>query len=47
MSEGRNSKGFHPAYLAKPDLCNGCAMCAEMCPEAGIKVYRRQKARAS
>ena len=47
MSEDRNAAGYHPAYLAHPDLCTGCSICAEMCPETGITVYRRQKARDS
>jgi 2-oxoglutarate ferredoxin oxidoreductase subunit delta len=46
MSAERNAAGFHPAELAHPERCTGCALCAEMCPEAGITIYRRQKSRA-
>ncbi len=37
------SRGFHPAYLAQ-DGCTGCAICALVCPEAAITVYREKKA---
>lgn len=33
------SKGYHPAYLVS-DGCTGCAICAIICPEAAITVYR-------
>ena len=35
-------RGFHPAYLAKDD-CTGCGICAMVCPEAAITVYREKK----
>jgi len=35
-------RGFHPAYLAKDD-CTGCGICALVCPEAAITVYREKK----
>jgi 2-oxoglutarate ferredoxin oxidoreductase subunit delta len=41
-----NSKGYHPAQLVV-DGCTGCAICALVCPEAAITVYRealREKA---
>jgi 2-oxoglutarate ferredoxin oxidoreductase subunit delta len=41
-----NSKGYHPVQLVA-DGCTGCAICALVCPEAAITVYRealREKA---
>ncbi len=35
-----NSKGFHPIVLKDDANCNGCALCAIICPEAAIEVYR-------
>ncbi len=36
-------RGFHPAYLAK-DGCTGCGICAIVCPEAAITVFREKRA---
>jgi len=36
-----NPKGYHPAQLAS-DGCTGCAICALICPEAAITVYREK-----
>ncbi len=47
ISDVRNSSGYHPACLARPDDCIACAICAEMCPEVAITIYRRQKAHAN
>jgi 2-oxoglutarate ferredoxin oxidoreductase subunit delta len=34
-------KGYHPAMLADPEgACTGCAICAVICPDAAITVYR-------
>jgi 2-oxoglutarate ferredoxin oxidoreductase subunit delta len=38
-SDRLTPKGFHPARL-KSDGCTGCAICAIVCPEAAITVYR-------
>lgn len=35
-----NSKGYPFVVAAKPDACIGCAMCAQMCPDAAIEVYK-------
>jgi len=37
-----NSKGFHPIVLKDDADCNGCALCALVCPEVAIEVYRGQ-----
>jgi len=34
-------RGYHPAYLFK-DGCTGCGICAIVCPEAAITVYREK-----
>jgi 2-oxoglutarate ferredoxin oxidoreductase subunit delta len=36
-----NSQGYNFPVLLDPDgKCNGCALCAEMCPDVIIEVYR-------
>ena len=35
-------KGYHPAYVFK-EGCTGCAICAVVCPDAAITVYREFK----
>ncbi len=34
-----NPTGYHPAQL-NGDKCTGCAVCALVCPEAAITVFR-------
>ena len=38
------SKGYHPVMLVK-DGCTGCAICALICPEAALTVYRETPVR--
>jgi 2-oxoglutarate ferredoxin oxidoreductase subunit delta len=41
LAEDRiNAKGYHPAELSL-DGCTGCGICAIICPEAAITVYRQ------
>jgi 2-oxoglutarate ferredoxin oxidoreductase subunit delta len=36
-----NAKGFHPAQLVDPNgECTGCTICAVICPDVCITVYR-------
>ena len=32
--------GYHPAYLVFAEGCTGCGICAVVCPDAAITVYR-------
>jgi 2-oxoglutarate ferredoxin oxidoreductase subunit delta len=38
-NERLTPKGYHPAHIVK-DGCTGCAICALVCPDAAITVYR-------
>lgn len=35
-----NSKGYQYSQPLHPEDCIGCAMCATICPDAAITVYR-------
>jgi 2-oxoglutarate ferredoxin oxidoreductase subunit delta len=39
-------KGYHPVALVK-DGCTGCAICALVCPEAALTVYRETPVRTT
>jgi 2-oxoglutarate ferredoxin oxidoreductase subunit delta len=40
-----NAKGYHPAEQVKEN-CTACAICAAVCPEAAITVFRFKKVAA-
>ncbi len=35
-----NSKGYQYVVPVNPDACIGCMMCAIICPDAAIEVYK-------
>ena len=35
-----NKKGYSPTHCTDETQCIGCAMCATMCPDCAIEVYR-------
>jgi 2-oxoglutarate ferredoxin oxidoreductase subunit delta len=40
MEDGYNRKGHRPSTFVKPDQCTGCAICALVCPDVAIEVWR-------
>ena len=38
MSENVNTKGYFPAYQARPDDCIFCSICCIMCPDVAISI---------
>ena len=40
VGEKVNSKGYPYVVAAHPEDCIGCAMCAQICPESAIEVWR-------
>jgi len=35
-----NLKGYHPVKCESSGECTGCTLCAVICPEIAIEVYR-------
>lgn len=40
VSEQINSRGHHPAMFVEGSQCTGCRICATMCPDVCIEVFR-------
>ena len=40
MAEKFNSKGHHPSEFRDTGECNACTVCAVMCPDVAIEVYK-------
>jgi len=40
VSDKINAAGYFPAVFNDGCECTGCAICAIVCPEAAIEVYR-------
>jgi 2-oxoglutarate ferredoxin oxidoreductase subunit delta len=38
-----NSTGFFPATIVNMYKCTGCALCAVVCPEVAIEVWRAEE----
>ncbi len=46
MDSGFNLSGYFPALVKEALKCTGCALCAEICPEIAIKVWRQAPPKA-
>jgi 2-oxoglutarate ferredoxin oxidoreductase subunit delta len=40
VEEGYNQKGYPTVRITEIEQCTGCALCAEMCPDVCIRVWR-------
>jgi 2-oxoglutarate ferredoxin oxidoreductase subunit delta len=40
ISDKINAAGYFPVVFNDGSECTGCAICAIVCPEAAIEVYR-------
>ena len=38
ISKKVNTKGYFPAYQARPEDCITCALCCTMCPDVAITI---------
>ncbi len=38
ISKEGNTKGYFPAYQARPEDCVFCAICCTMCPDVAITI---------
>ncbi|OGF51432.1 MAG: hypothetical protein A2044_00150 [Candidatus Firestonebacteria bacterium GWA2_43_8] len=44
LSKNFNTKGYvYAEFDDKDGKCNSCALCALMCPDAAIEVYKEEK----
>ena len=39
-SDKTNEAGYHPTVQNRPEACNGCAICALMCPDICFTIVR-------
>ncbi|HDI58831.1 MAG TPA: ferredoxin family protein [Desulfobacteraceae bacterium] len=42
-----NTRGYFPAYQARPEDCVFCAICATMCPDVAITITEVEEIRAA
>ena len=44
ISRQVNTKGYFPAFQARPEDCIKCALCCSMCPDVAITITRTEEA---
>ena len=47
MSTEGNTRGYFPAYQARPDDCIHCTACCIMCPDVAITINQTEDESAS
>jgi 2-oxoglutarate ferredoxin oxidoreductase subunit delta len=47
ISSEVNTKGYFPAYQARPEDCVFCATCCRMCPDVAISITEEPEAKAA
>jgi 2-oxoglutarate ferredoxin oxidoreductase subunit delta len=40
MEDGFNRRGYRPSSFINIEKCSGCAVCARVCPDIAIEVWR-------
>ena len=45
LADDMNTKGYHPIAIHEQEKCTACTMCALVCPEGAIAVYKEIKAK--
>jgi 2-oxoglutarate ferredoxin oxidoreductase subunit delta len=44
ISDQVNTKGYFPAFRARPEDCIYCAICCTMCPDVAIDISQEAEA---
>ena len=47
ISDKVNTKGYFPAFQARPDDCIHCALCCTMCPDVAIAITEIEEEKAA
>lgn len=47
LSETVNTKGYFPAFQARPEDCVFCSTCCLMCPDVAISISNAELAKAA
>jgi len=47
ISDELNTKGYFPAFQARPDDCIFCAICCTMCPDVAIAISEIEEEKAA
>ena len=47
ISDELNTKGYYPAFQARPEDCIFCAICCTMCPDVAIAISEIEEEKAA